>query len=69
MTPTPNAAAVLVAAGNSTRMGAGERKPFRSLGGRSILEHACAAFDAEYAPMRGIANFATTELHISRWPA
>ena len=46
MTPTPNAAAVLVAAGNSTRMGAGERKPFRALGGRSILEHACAAFDA-----------------------
>jgi len=46
VTPTPNAAAVLVAAGNSTRMGAGERKPFRSLCGRSILEHACAAFDA-----------------------
>jgi 2-C-methyl-D-erythritol 4-phosphate cytidylyltransferase len=46
VTQTHSAAAVLVAAGNSTRMGAGERKPFRALVGRSILEHACAAFDA-----------------------
>jgi 2-C-methyl-D-erythritol 4-phosphate cytidylyltransferase len=40
------AAAVLVAAGNSTRMGAGERKPFLTLAGRSVLEHTCAAFEA-----------------------
>lgn len=46
MTPTPPAAAVLVAAGSSTRMGAGERKPFLRLAGRTVLEHACAAFDA-----------------------
>lgn len=46
MSPPPIAAAVLVAAGSSTRMGAGERKPFLRLAGRTILEHACAAFDA-----------------------
>lgn len=41
------AGAVLVAAGNSTRMGAGSvRKPLLELGGLSLIEHACAAFDA-----------------------
>jgi len=41
------AAAVLVAAGRSTRMAGagGDRKPFLVLGGRSILEHTCDAFD------------------------
>ncbi len=39
-------AVVIVAAGTSTRMGAGERKPFLELAGRTVLEHACAAFDA-----------------------
>jgi len=39
--------AVLVAAGRSSRMGdPSERKPFLLLEGRTILEHACAAFDA-----------------------
>jgi len=39
--------AVLVAAGRSSRMGAAsERKPFIVLEGRTVLEHACAAFDA-----------------------
>lgn len=39
--------AVLVAAGRSSRMGeAAERKPFLVLEGRSVVEHACAAFDA-----------------------
>lgn len=37
---------VLVAAGRSLRMGGGaERKPFLELAGRTVLEHACAAFD------------------------
>ena len=39
--------AVLVAAGRSSRMGEGsERKPFLVLEGKTVLEHACAAFDA-----------------------
>ena len=38
--------AVLVAAGRSTRMGAGPaRKPFLEIGGRTLLELACEAFD------------------------
>jgi 2-C-methyl-D-erythritol 4-phosphate cytidylyltransferase len=46
--------AVLLAAGGSTRMsgpgqpgpdGSGERKPFLVLEGRTVIEHACAAFD------------------------
>ena len=46
-TSTPvHAAAVLVAAGSSTRMGGSERKPFLRLAGRTVLEHACAAFEA-----------------------
>jgi 2-C-methyl-D-erythritol 4-phosphate cytidylyltransferase len=44
--PPVFASAVLVAAGSSTRMAAGERKPFLRLAGRTVLEHACAAFDA-----------------------
>lgn len=44
MTHRPTAAAVLVAAGTSTRMGGTVRKPHLALAGRSILEHACAAF-------------------------
>lgn len=41
------AAVVIVAAGNSTRMGgAGPRKPLLALAGRTLLEHACAAFAA-----------------------
>ncbi len=47
MTPSPTAAAVLVAAGSSTRMGASSvRKPFLELEGRTVLQHTCAAFDA-----------------------
>jgi 2-C-methyl-D-erythritol 4-phosphate cytidylyltransferase len=46
--PIPRAAAVVVAAGSSTRMqlepGAG--KPFLELAGRTVLEHACAALVA-----------------------
>jgi 2-C-methyl-D-erythritol 4-phosphate cytidylyltransferase len=43
----PTAAAVIVAAGSSTRMGAGgARKPLMPLRGRPVLEHACSAFDA-----------------------
>lgn len=43
----PRAAAVIVAAGESTRMGSadGKRKPFLELGGRRMLEHTCRAFD------------------------
>jgi len=38
--------AVLVAAGSSSRMGGGlGRKPFLVLEGRTVLEHACDAFD------------------------
>lgn len=46
--PGPRAAAVLVAAGGSTRMQLpeGVRKPFLELAGRTVLEHAAAAFDA-----------------------
>ena len=42
----PATSAVLVAAGSSERMGTGERKPFLAIAGRTVLEHACAAFDA-----------------------
>jgi len=46
----PIASAVLVAAGDSTRMGGvsahGVRKPLLRIGGRSLLELSCAAFDA-----------------------
>src|SRR5882672_952261 len=43
---TKSTSAVLVAAGRSSRMGAGsQRKPFLELAGRTVLEHACAAFD------------------------
>jgi 2-C-methyl-D-erythritol 4-phosphate cytidylyltransferase len=38
--------AVLVAAGRSSRMGEeSPRKPFLEVAGRTVLEHACAAFD------------------------
>jgi 2-C-methyl-D-erythritol 4-phosphate cytidylyltransferase len=44
--PEPFAAAILLAAGRSTRMGAElPRKPFLALRGRSVLERACAAFE------------------------
>jgi 2-C-methyl-D-erythritol 4-phosphate cytidylyltransferase len=44
---TPIACALIVAAGASTRMGGAnaERKPFLRLGDRTVIEHACAAFD------------------------
>ena len=44
--PTLTAAAVIVAAGSSVRMAGkgGRRKPFLELGGRTVLEHSCAAF-------------------------
>jgi len=43
----PWTSALVVAAGGSTRMGgASARKPFLVLGSRTVLEHACAAFDA-----------------------
>ena len=46
-TSAPRAAAVIVAAGNATRMGdVGVRKPLLELGGRPLVELACAAFDA-----------------------
>ncbi len=42
----PWTSALVVAAGGSTRMGgASVRKPFLVLGARTVLEHACAAFD------------------------
>ncbi|MCA8980153.1 MAG: 2-C-methyl-D-erythritol 4-phosphate cytidylyltransferase [Planctomycetes bacterium] len=44
---TGDTALVLVAAGNSTRMGHGERKPFLDLGGMTVLERAAEAFAAE----------------------
>lgn len=48
--PPHRAAAVIVAAGDSTRMGGvaarGVRKPLLELGGRPLLAHSCAAFDA-----------------------
>ena len=50
---TPTASAVVVAAGSSARMRAGggpeadgPRKPLLRLGGRTLLEHACAALAA-----------------------
>jgi 2-C-methyl-D-erythritol 4-phosphate cytidylyltransferase len=49
MNPTPKvrAALVLVAAGNATRMGPSSvRKPFLPLGGRTLVEAACAPFAA-----------------------
>lgn len=46
----PVAAAILLAAGESTRMGdvdgTGQPKPFLEVAGCTILEHACRAFDA-----------------------
>lgn len=47
-TTAPATSAVLVAAGSSTRLGltGGLRKPFVVLAGRTVLEHAAAAFDA-----------------------
>lgn len=43
----PWTSALVVAAGGSTRMGGtSARKPFLVLGERTVLEHACAAFDA-----------------------
>ncbi|MEO6710898.1 MAG: 2-C-methyl-D-erythritol 4-phosphate cytidylyltransferase, partial [Planctomycetota bacterium] len=39
------AAAVIVAAGDSTRMGAEQRKPLLRLAGRTLIEHTLAAFD------------------------
>ncbi len=44
----PRTSALIVAAGRSTRMGseAPDRKPFLRLGGRTVIEHACSAFDA-----------------------
>ena len=46
--PSHRAAAVLVAAGSSTRLGlvAGVRKPLVRIEGQTVLEHAAAAFDA-----------------------
>ncbi len=43
----PRTSALIVAAGSSTRMGGGPgmRKPFLALGGRTVIEHACDAFD------------------------
>jgi 2-C-methyl-D-erythritol 4-phosphate cytidylyltransferase len=41
----PRAAAVIVAAGDSTRMGSGPRKPLLRLAGRTMVEHTLAAFD------------------------
>jgi 2-C-methyl-D-erythritol 4-phosphate cytidylyltransferase len=41
-----SAAAVIVAAGSSTRMAAEIRKPLIALAGRTLLEHVCAAFRA-----------------------
>ena len=40
------ATAILVAAGSSTRMGGGPRKPLLEIGGRTLVEHAAGAFDA-----------------------
>jgi 2-C-methyl-D-erythritol 4-phosphate cytidylyltransferase len=46
--PERQTAAVLVAAGSSTRLGlvAGVRKPLVQIEGQTVLEHAAAAFDA-----------------------
>ncbi len=46
--PLPSTSAILVAAGSASRMGqaAAARKPLLALHGRTILEHACAAFEA-----------------------
>ena len=40
-----SAAAVIVAAGDSTRMGGGARKPLLVLAGSTLIEHTLAAFD------------------------
>jgi 2-C-methyl-D-erythritol 4-phosphate cytidylyltransferase len=54
------ASAVIVAAGDSTRMGAKVRKPFLQLGGRALLEHVCEAF-ARVAAVREIVIVAKPE--------
>jgi 2-C-methyl-D-erythritol 4-phosphate cytidylyltransferase len=41
----PRAAAVIVAAGDSTRMGGDKRKPLLTLAGRALIEQTLAAFD------------------------
>jgi len=48
MTRPPHTAAVLLAAGQSTRMSTagGLKKPLLELAGQTVLAHACAAFDA-----------------------
>lgn len=43
--PPLRAAAVIVAAGDSTRMGSATRKPLLALAGRTLIEHTLAAFD------------------------
>lgn len=46
-TDCPRTSALIVAAGRSKRMGSDTpvRKPFLRLGGRTVIEHACSAFD------------------------
>ena len=46
---SPKTSAILVAAGNSTRMGGGERKPWRTLRGRPLVWHTLRAFEAAAA--------------------
>jgi 2-C-methyl-D-erythritol 4-phosphate cytidylyltransferase len=67
---TPRAAAVIVAAGASTRIGGALRKPFIELGGTSVIEYACAAFSAasSIAEIVLVARAEDVEL-LERWSA
>jgi 2-C-methyl-D-erythritol 4-phosphate cytidylyltransferase len=68
----PRTAAVIVAAGDSTRMGGagGARKPRIELGGMPMLERACAAFDRVAAVVEiVIACHPGDQTAIERWCA
>ncbi len=58
--------AVVLAAGRSTRMEAGDRKPFLELAGRTILERACAACIAAPAVERLVVVVSEEDLERAR---
>lgn len=69
-TAPARAAAVIVAAGSSTRLGGGKPKPFVELGGSTVLERTCAAFEAarSIAEIVLVARAEDVEL-LERWAA
>ena len=62
---TRRLAAVIVAAGGGIRMGPGQEKQFRDLGGRSVLAHSVAAFLDHPATARVVVVAAADRLDIA----